>query len=196
MDSEQCNISFADSRHSTWTAYISLFTLLIPAMLHGQPTYQHLLFRCPPCCMDTQHFKINSSDSRHATCNAYHSTFILHINATLHVQPTFQHLLFTLPPQTVTCLGRFQIHFCDILLHQGHLISWKTRATWQVTSHTSQILLTAWQTQHLSCPAMSCPALPCPTMPCPALPCHALLWPDMLCPALLCPTLPSPAISF
>ena len=123
MDSEQCNISIADSRHSTWTACISLFTLLIPAMLHGLPTYQHLLLRSPPCCMDTQHFNIKSSDSRHTTWNAYHSTFTLHINAMLHVEPTFQHLLFTLPPQSVTCLGRLQIHFCDILLRQGQLIS-------------------------------------------------------------------------
>ena len=107
--------------------------------VHGQPSYQHLLLKCPPCCMDNQHFNIYSSDSRHSTWNAYHSTFTLHFNTMLHVQPTFQHLLFTLPPQSVTCLGRFQIHFCDILLRQGHLISWKTRATWlKVTGHTSQ----------------------------------------------------------
>jgi hypothetical protein len=36
-------------------------------------------------------------------------------------------------------LGRFQLHFCNFLLHQGHLISWKPKATWQkVIGHTSQ----------------------------------------------------------
>ena len=111
----------------------------LSSMLNGQPTYQHLLFRCPPCCMDIQHFDIYYSDSRHATWTAYHSTFTLHINAMLHVQLTFQHLLFTIPPQSVTCLGSLQLHFCDFLLHQGHLITWIPRATWhKVTGHTSQ----------------------------------------------------------
>ena len=73
--------------------------------------------------MDTQHIYFYSSDYRHATWTAYHSTFTLHINAMLHVQPTFQHLPFTLPPQSVTCLGRMQLHFCDFLLYQGHLFT-------------------------------------------------------------------------
>ena len=114
LDSEQSNIYFADSHDATWTAYISIFTFLIPAMLHEQPTYQHLLLRCPPCCMDTQHFNIYSSDSHHATWTAYHSTFTLHINAMLHAQPTFQHLLFTLSPQSVTCLGNSNFIFLII----------------------------------------------------------------------------------
>ena len=149
-------------------------------MLHGQPTYQHLLLRCPPCCMNTQHFNIYSSDSLHATWTAHHSTYTLHINAMLQLQPTFQHLLFTLPPQSVICLGRFELHFCDFLLHQVHLISWKPRTTWQkVTGHTSQFY---WPRDR---PA---PALPCPTLPCPALPC--LTWPALPCPAVPCPALP------
>ena len=156
MDSVQCNIYSADSHHAIWIANNASFILQghamlhgqpsfqyllswFPPMLHGQPKYQHLLLRCPPCCMDNQHFNIYSSDSHHATWTAYHSTFTLHINAMLHVQPTFQHLLFTLPPQSVTCLGRLQLHFCDFLLHQRHLISWIPRTTWQkVTGHTSQ----------------------------------------------------------
>ena len=123
MDSKKCNIYFADSRYDTWTFYISIFTLLIPAMLHGQPTYQHLILRCRHASWTPNISKIYSSDTRHATWTAYHSTFTLHINAMINVQPTFRHLIFTLTPQSVTCLGRFQLHFCDFLLHQGHLIS-------------------------------------------------------------------------
>ena len=145
---------FADSRHATWTAYISIFTLLVLAMLHGQPTYQHLLLRCLPCCMDTQHFNIYSSGSRHATWNAYHSTFTLHINAMLHVQPTFQHLLFTLTPHSLTCLGRLQLHFCNFLLHQRHLISWIPR----LHDRRSQ----ATHHNFINCVTDTAPALPCP----------------------------------
>ena len=49
MDSVQCNIYSADYLHATWTAYNATFTLQIPAMLHGQPTFQHVLCPALPC---------------------------------------------------------------------------------------------------------------------------------------------------
>ena len=87
------NIYTSDSLHATWTAYISTFTLQIPGMLHGEPTFQHFLFRFPPCYRNSLHFNIFSSDSRHATWRAHISTFSLQISAMLQEQPTFQHLL-------------------------------------------------------------------------------------------------------
>jgi len=87
------NIYYADSLHATWTTYISLFTLQIPAMLNGQPSFQHFHFRFPHCYMDILHFNIYSADSRHATWTAYISTFTLQIPSMLYGQPTFQHLL-------------------------------------------------------------------------------------------------------
>jgi hypothetical protein len=127
--------------------------------------------------MDTQHFNIYSSDFRHATWSAYHSTFNLHINAMLHVQSTFQHLLFTLPPQSVTCLGRLQIHFFLFFITSvsSNILNTKSHITEGHRPHIT-ILLTAW-TQHLPCPALPCPALYCPALPCLpslALPCPAI----------------------
>ena len=88
-------------QNATWTAYIPTFTLQIPAMLHGQPTFQHLLCRFPPCYMDSLHlniysvdslhatwttfsFNIYSADSLNATWTAYISTFTLQISAMLN----------------------------------------------------------------------------------------------------------------
>ena len=79
MHSLHFNIDCADSRHAKWKAYISIFTMRILAMLHGQPIIQHL-----------------SADSRHYTWKTYISTFNLQIPAMLHEQPTFQNLLPTL----------------------------------------------------------------------------------------------------
>ena len=180
MDSEQCNIYCAGSRHATWTAYISIFTLLIPAMLHRQPTCQHLLLRCPPCCMDSQHFKIYSSDFHHSTWTAYHSTFTLHINAMLQLQPTFQHLLFTLSP-VCYMFGKVSTSFLWIFTTSGstNILKIKGHLT-EGHRPNITILLTVWKTQHLPCPFLSCPALPCPALPCPDLPCPALP-----CPAII-----------
>ena len=92
------NIYSAYSRHATWTAYISTFTLQIPAILHGQPTFQQLLCRITPCYMDSLHFNIYSAYSEHAIWTAYISTLSLQIPAMLHGQPTFKHLLCIFQP--------------------------------------------------------------------------------------------------
>ena len=109
------NIYSADCLHATWTAYILTFTLQIPSMLHGQPTFQNLLCRFPPFYMYNIHFNIYSADSRHSRCTAYISTFIFQIPNTAtwtayistfklqipsmpHGQPTFQHLNCRFPP--------------------------------------------------------------------------------------------------
>jgi hypothetical protein len=98
MDSLHFNIYSPHYRHGTWTAYTSTFTLHTTAMLHGQPTLQHLLSTLPPCYMVSLHFNIYSPQYRHVTWTAYTSTFTLHITAMLHEQPTLQHLLSTIPP--------------------------------------------------------------------------------------------------
>ena len=96
MESVHFNHYYADSRHATWTAYILTFILQFTSILHGQPTFQHLLCRFPPCYMDSLHFNIYFSDSprcymdsvpfniysphyHHATCTVYISTFTLQL---------------------------------------------------------------------------------------------------------------------
>ena len=77
MDSLHFNIYTTHSPNAKWTSHISTFTLLIHSVLHGQPTFQHLLFRFLACYMESPHFII----------------FASHFPM-LHGQPTFQHLLF------------------------------------------------------------------------------------------------------
>ena len=118
MDSLHFNSYFADSRNATWTAYISTFTLQIPAMLHGQSTFHHLLCRFPPCYMESLHFNIYSAHSRHATWTAYISTFTLQIPTMLNGQPTFQHLLCRFPLRYMDSLQ------CNIYSADSHHATW------------------------------------------------------------------------
>ena len=70
------NIFSSDYHHATWRAHISTFTQHFSAMVHGQPTFEHLLFRITPCYMNS----LNS--------NFYSSHY-----CKLHEQSTFKHLL-------------------------------------------------------------------------------------------------------
>ena len=70
------NIFSADYHHATWTAHNSTFTQHFPAMIHGQHTFEHLLFRITPCYMNS----LNSNIYSPHYCK-------------LHEQPTFKHLL-------------------------------------------------------------------------------------------------------
>ena len=106
MDSLHFNIYSADSRHATWIAYISTFTLRINVMLHEQPTRQHLLSTLLPCYMDSLNFNIYFADSRHTTWTAYISTITLHITGMLHIQHTYQHLFSTI----LSCY-MYSLHF-------------------------------------------------------------------------------------
>ena len=74
MDSLHFNIYTSLSLNAKWTPHISTFTLQIHSVLHGQPTFQHLLFRFLACYIESPHFLIFSSDFRHATGTAYIST--------------------------------------------------------------------------------------------------------------------------
>ena len=127
MDSLHFNIYSADIRHAQLKAYISTFTMQIPAMLHGQSTFQHLLLRFPPCYMDSLHSNIYSADSRHATWTAYIPTFTLRIPAMLHGQPTMQHLLCRFPPcyvDSVQCNTSEKGVICEVLTTYRSHLSW------------------------------------------------------------------------
>ena len=78
------------------------FNLQIPAMLYGQPTFQHLHFTFPQCQMDSPHFNFYTSDSLRAIWTAYISTFTPQIFGMLHGEPTSQHFLFRFPHSTGT----------------------------------------------------------------------------------------------
>ena len=89
------NIYSADPRHTTWKAYVSTFTLHIPDMLQGKPTFQHLPCRFLSCYMDSLQFNIYSAYSSHANGRS-----------------TFQHLLYIFPPCYMESL-HFNIYSAD-----------------------------------------------------------------------------------
>ena len=107
------NIFSADYNHATWTANISTFTQQFHAMVHGQATFEHLLFRITPCCMNslnsiiyTPHYcKLHEQPTfKYLLCiyipfcmDSLPFKFNLQILAMLHGQPKFQHLHFTFP---------------------------------------------------------------------------------------------------
>ena len=58
LDSLHFNIYTSHSRNAKWSPHISTSTLQIHSVLHGQPTFQHLLFRFLACYMDSLHLQI------------------------------------------------------------------------------------------------------------------------------------------
>jgi hypothetical protein len=73
--------------------YVLKFFLQITTMLHGQHTFQLLLFRFTQCYMESPYFNIFSSDFGHDRGTVYFSTFTLQIPAMLHGQSAFEYLV-------------------------------------------------------------------------------------------------------
>ena len=137
----------ADYHHAKWTAHISTFTQHFPAIVHGQPEFEHLPFRITPCYMNTL---ISIIYSPHY-CNLHEQPtfkqlpcvylpccmdsllfkFNLQIPAMLNGQPTFQHLHFRFTPCYINSL-HFNIYSSD-----------SRHATWRAHISTFSLQISA-----------------------------------------------------